>query len=84
MSFLGLSGRRDRLGRIASGGEGARAVASDAEIRALIEARIAARSAKNWAEADRIRDELVAMGVVMQDAKNPKTGELETSWEIAR
>ena len=40
--------------------------------------------AKNWAEADRIRDELVAMGIVIMDAKNPKTGEIETSWEVAR
>ena len=39
----------------------------DAEIDALVEARQAARKAKNWAEADRIRDELKARGIVLQD-----------------
>jgi len=36
------------------------------------------------AEADRIRDELSAMGISLKDAKNPVTGEIETAWEIAR
>ncbi|MBT3071495.1 cysteine--tRNA ligase [Rhodomicrobium sp. Az07] len=49
-----------------------------------ITARLAARKSKNWAEADRIRDELAAMGVALKDAKNPATGEIETTWEIAR
>ncbi|AXS40327.1 cysteine--tRNA ligase [Breoghania sp. L-A4] len=53
-----------------------------AKVEELIAARIAARGAKNWSEADRIRDELVAMGIVLMDAKNPSTGELETSWEL--
>jgi len=37
-----------------------------------------ARKAKNFSEADRIRDELDAMGVVVKDSKDPKTGELVT------
>jgi cysteinyl-tRNA synthetase len=49
-----------------------------------IGARLAARKARNWAEADRIRDELSAMGISLKDAKNPVTGEIETTWEIAR
>jgi cysteinyl-tRNA synthetase len=40
---------------------------ADAEIDAMIEARTAARKEKNWAEADRIRDELKAMGIVLED-----------------
>jgi len=44
----------------------------------LIEARNAARKAKNFAESDRIRDELAAMGVVLKDSKDG------TTWEIAR
>lgn len=39
----------------------------DSQVEALIEARQAARKAKNFAEADRIRDELKAMGVELMD-----------------
>ena len=37
------------------------------EIQALIDARAEARKAKNWAEADRIRDELAAKGITLKD-----------------
>jgi cysteinyl-tRNA synthetase len=47
-------------------------------VNALIDARSAARKAKNFAEADRVRDELTAMGVVLKDSKDG------TTWEIAR
>lgn len=39
----------------------------DDEIEKLIEARTQARKDKNWAEADRIRDELKAQGIVLED-----------------
>lgn len=39
----------------------------DAEIEALIEARAVARKEKNWAEADRIRDELKARNIILED-----------------
>ncbi|MEB3272722.1 MAG: cysteine--tRNA ligase [Prochlorothrix sp.] len=39
----------------------------DAEIEALIEARQEARKLKNWAEADRLRDELQAQGITLID-----------------
>jgi cysteinyl-tRNA synthetase len=57
---------------------------SPAEIEDLIAARLAARAAKNWAESDRIRDELAARGVALKDAKDPATGELRTTWEAKR
>jgi cysteinyl-tRNA synthetase len=44
----------------------------------LIAARNAARKSKNFAESDRIRDELARMGVVLKDTKEG------TTWEIAR
>jgi cysteinyl-tRNA synthetase len=50
----------------------------DAKIKSFIDARNAARKAKDFKEADRIRDELAAMGVVLKDSKDG------TTWEIAR
>jgi cysteinyl-tRNA synthetase len=47
-------------------------------VRRLITARNDARNAKNFAESDRIRDELAAMGVVVKDSKEG------TTWETAR
>ena len=49
-----------------------------------IDARNAARKAKDWAEADRIRDELADKGIKLKDAKDPETGEIVTTWEVAR
>jgi cysteinyl-tRNA synthetase len=45
----------------------------------LIEARNAARKAKNFSEADRIRDELKSMGVELEDTKDGKT-----KWKVSR
>lgn len=39
----------------------------DTEIEALIEQRNLARKAKNWAEADRIRDELKERNIILED-----------------
>ena len=48
-------------------------------IEPLIAARLEARKAKNWAESDRIRDELAAMGIAIKDNKDGTT-----SWEVKR
>lgn len=45
----------------------------------LIAARNAARAAKNWAEADRIRDELATKDIVLKDNKDGTT-----TWEPKR
>ncbi|MBO3703699.1 MAG: cysteine--tRNA ligase [Candidatus Accumulibacter sp.] len=45
----------------------------------LITARLAARAAKNWAESDRIRDELAAQGIILKDNKDGTT-----TWEVKR
>ena len=46
---------------------------SNNEIDALIAKRLAARKAKNWAESDRIRDELKARGVILEDRPDGTT-----------
>jgi cysteinyl-tRNA synthetase len=51
-------------------------------VRNLIAARNGARRAKNFKEADRIRDELAAMGIQLKDAKDPATGEIVTTWDV--
>ncbi len=48
-------------------------VITDAEIDAMIEARLDARTAKNWSEADRIRDELQAAGIILEDGSQGTT-----------
>ena len=48
---------------------------SDAEIEAAIVARQAARKAKDFKESDRIRDDLKAKGVILED------GPKGTSWK---
>ena len=56
----------------------ASAAVDENKVVSLIEARNSARKAKNFKEADRIRDELATMGIVLKDSKDG------TTWEIAR
>ncbi len=46
---------------------------ADASIQEQIQARIDAKKAKNWALADKIRDELKAQGVILEDTPDGKT-----------
>ena len=48
-----------------------------AKVESLLERRRAARAAKDWAESDRVRDELTALGVRIKD------GPQGTTWERA-
>lgn len=68
---LGLPvGADDQAARPASGPDTAEAAAdasADSEIEALVTVRQKARAARNFAEADRLRDELAALGVVVED-----------------
>jgi cysteinyl-tRNA synthetase len=92
LAFLGFSGDRNKIGRVAAAagtasgastarGAGAAIVAADIE--KLIADRKEARARKDFKESDRIRDELVAMGVILKDGKDAD-GSPTTSWEIAR
>ena len=51
-----------------------------AKVEALIAQRIAARNAKDFAESDRLRAEIVALGVILMDAKDPSTGAFSSTW----
>jgi len=46
---------------------------SEDDITALIKQRLAARGNKDWAESDRIRDELKAQGIVLEDGADGTT-----------
>ena len=42
----------------------------DPELATMLEARVAARAGKNWAESDRLRDELLVRGVAVEDTRD--------------
>jgi cysteinyl-tRNA synthetase len=70
LGFLGFSNMQMKIS--------AKAAVDEAEIHRAIEARKAARAAKNFAESDRIRDEMLAKGIVLKD------GPQGTTWEVKR
>ncbi|QCI98215.1 cysteine--tRNA ligase [Agrobacterium larrymoorei] len=55
-----------------------------AAVDSLVAMRLEMLTAKNFAEADRIRDELSAKGIQLKDGKDKETGERVTSWELKR
>jgi cysteinyl-tRNA synthetase len=60
-SVLGVLGRNAPVSRVAADAD------LESRVEALISRRAAARAAKDWAESDRIRDELSALGVTVKD-----------------
>jgi cysteinyl-tRNA synthetase len=58
------------------------AVASD--IDAKVRQRLELLKAKNFAEADKLRDALLAEGIQLKDGKDAATGERTTTWEVKR
>ena len=57
---------------------------SEELISELIGNRLECFKAKNFAEADRIRDELASQGIQLKDSKDSETGERVTTWEVKR
>ncbi|ENN86307.1 cysteinyl-tRNA synthetase protein [Rhizobium freirei PRF 81] len=55
-----------------------------AEIDTKVRQRLELLKAKNFAEADKLRDELTAKGIQLKDGKDAATGERITTWEIKR
>ena len=70
LGFLGFSNVQLRIA--------AKAQVDTVAIADAIAARNAARKAKNFAESDRIRDELLAKGIVLKDGPDG------TTWEVKR
>ncbi|MCG6859828.1 MAG: cysteine--tRNA ligase [Chromatiaceae bacterium] len=54
-------------------GDGSVAGLDDAEIEELIRRRVRARESRDWPEADRIRDELQAAGILLEDGSGGTT-----------
>ena len=81
LRFLGFTG--NTIFEMQNKFDGVRAKMA-AQVEPLITARLAARKAKDFKESDRIRDELAAMGIALKDSKDPATGEIVTTWEVAR
>jgi len=51
---------------------------------ALVAMRLEMLKAKNFAEADKIRNDLAEKGIQLKDGKDPATGERITTWEVKR
>ena len=69
VSWLALADRMDSVLGVIRFGRADRAEAVPAAVTALAEARAAARAAKDWAESDRLRDELATKGWEVRDSK---------------
>ena len=58
--------------------------ALEESIDSIIQLRLEMLKAKNFTEADKIRDDLAAKGIQLKDGKDPATGERVTTWEVKR
>lgn len=84
--YLGLIGL-DAIDRFSSAARSAPSsldAATAARVEAAIGRRLALIRERNWKEADRIRDELLAEGIQLKDGKDASTGERTTTWEVRR
>jgi cysteinyl-tRNA synthetase len=70
-SILGLL--QDNPESFLKGGESSSNGLSNEEVEHQIQARLDAKAAKNWAEADRIRESLKQQGVILEDLPGNKT-----------
>ena len=79
LDLAGLRAGLELMGFDVAAWSAAKAIdpALEDQIVGLIEARLAARQAKNWSESDRLRDALAALGVAIKDNKDGTT-----SWEM--
>ncbi|MBA3039469.1 MAG: cysteine--tRNA ligase [Alphaproteobacteria bacterium] len=55
-----------------------------AAVEALVAMRLEMLKTKNFTEADKIRDDLLAKGIQLKDGKDKESGERVTTWEVKR
>lgn len=67
---LGVFKKMDQVLGVIFFGNKKEAVEVPADVQALLDERAAARKAKNWAESDRLRDAISALGWVVKDSKD--------------
>ena len=60
------------------------AALGEAHVKTAIQNRLAFLAAKDFANADRIRNELLEQGIQLKDGKDPVSGERVTTWEVKR
>ncbi len=53
-------------------------------LKRVVAMRLEMLKAKNFAEADKIRNDLLAKGIQLKDGKDAATGERVTTWEVKR
>jgi cysteinyl-tRNA synthetase len=53
-------------------------------VESIIQLRLEMLKTRNFAEADKIRDDLLSKGIQLKDSKDSATGERVTTWEIKR
>ncbi|MBR4170930.1 MAG: cysteine--tRNA ligase, partial [Kiritimatiellae bacterium] len=68
-AVLALFDRLDHVLGVVRFGRAAKEEELPSEIAALVDARAKARAEKNWAESDRLRDEIAARGYCVRDSK---------------
>jgi cysteinyl-tRNA synthetase len=65
--MMGILGMNPVDPQWAGAGGGAEASALDVLIQTMLQQRAAARAAKDWSAADRIRDAIAAAGITLED-----------------
>jgi cysteinyl-tRNA synthetase len=67
---IGVFRRMDEVLGVVFFGNEKKEVEIPAEVQSLLDARAEARKAKNWAESDRLRDAIAALGWAVKDSKD--------------
>ncbi|QPC87286.1 cysteine--tRNA ligase [Mesorhizobium sp. NBSH29] len=80
----GEAGARLKAALVLLGFDTSSAKVDEDAVRDLINRRLQVIAGKNWPEADRIRDQLLAQNIQLKDGKDPQTGERITTWEVKR